>query len=164
MPTLNIAPYRADQSDALWDILAPTFQAGDSYAIDPYITKEDAVAYWTSESRKVFMASMKGQVVGTYYLRPNADGGGAHVANCGYIVHPDARGLGIARQMYEHSTDLAANQGYLAMQFNYVISSNEAAIVLWKSEGFEIVGTLPGAFAHPQRGMVDVFIMYRDLV
>jgi ribosomal protein S18 acetylase RimI-like enzyme len=102
-------------------------------------------------------------VVGTYYLRANNRGGGAHVANCGYMTAPGATGRGVARAMCAHSLDEARRRGFAAMQFNFVIASNERAVRLWRSCGFEIVGTLPGAFDHPTRGFVDAYVMYRKL-
>ena len=101
------------------------------------------------------------QIVGTYYLRANNKGGGAHVANCGYIVAPAATGRGVARAMCEHSSAQARERGFTAMQFNFVISSNTRAVMLWQRCGFEICGMLPGAFAHPEHGMVDALVMFR---
>ena len=103
------------------------------------------------------------EVVGSYYLRANNRGGGAHVANCGYIVAPAAMGRGVARAMCAHSLDRARERGFRAMQFNFVISSNERAVRLWQSCGFAIVGRLPGAFEHPRLGFVDALVMYRTL-
>jgi ribosomal protein S18 acetylase RimI-like enzyme len=111
----------------------------------------------------VFLAEEGSEVVGSYYLRANNRGGGAHVANCGYIVAPDAMGRGVARAMCRQSLDRARERGFRAMQFNFVISSNERAVRLWQSCGFEIVGRLPAAFDHPRLGFVDAFVMYRTL-
>ena len=102
-------------------------------------------------------------VCGSYYLKPNQQGGGAHVANAGYMVSPVARGHHVGRLMAEHSLSEARRIGFRAMQFNFVVSTNESAIHLWKEFGFEIVGTLPGAFRHPQKGYVDVYVMFRSL-
>jgi ribosomal protein S18 acetylase RimI-like enzyme len=111
----------------------------------------------------VFVAEDGGQIVGTYYLRANNRGGGSHVANCGYIVAANASRHGVARAMYVHSLERARGRDFTAMQFNFVISSNERAVRLWQDCGFAIVGTLPGAFAHPTRGIVDAYVMYRSL-
>jgi ribosomal protein S18 acetylase RimI-like enzyme len=102
-------------------------------------------------------------VVGTYFLQANQRGGGAHVANCGYVTAADAGGRGVARAMCMHSLERAKWRGFIAMQFNFVVSSNKRAIELWQRLGFEIVGTLPGAFRHPRLGFVDAFVMYRTL-
>ena len=103
------------------------------------------------------------RVVGTYYLQPNRRGGGDHVANCGYATLVQARGRGVARAMCLHSLDVARRQGYLAMQFNFVVANNEGAVALWKSLGFAVVGRVPQAFRHPNLGLVDALVMYRAL-
>ena len=90
--------------------------------------------------------------------------GGSHVANAGFMVSASARGQGIGRAMAEHCLSEARRLGFRAMQFNYVISTNTAAIHLWEDLGFEIVGTLPSAFRHPDKGYVDVYVMYRSLL
>jgi ribosomal protein S18 acetylase RimI-like enzyme len=79
------------------------------------------------------------------------------------MVSPDARGLGVGRAMGEHSLIDARRLGFRAMQFNFVISSNEPAIHLWQELGFQVVGTLPGAFRHFEKGFVDVYVMFRSL-
>jgi ribosomal protein S18 acetylase RimI-like enzyme len=103
------------------------------------------------------------RVVGTYYLQSNQKGGGAHVANCGYATLAQARGRGVARAMCIYSMETARQQGYLAMQFNFVVATNEGAVALWKSLGFEVVGRVPQAFRHPALGLVDALVMYRAL-
>jgi ribosomal protein S18 acetylase RimI-like enzyme len=97
-------------------------------------------------------------------LRPNQFGGGSHVANAGFMVAPEARGQGVGRAMGEHCLSEACRLAFRAMQFNFVVSTNEPAIRLWEQLGFEIVGTLPGAFRHPEKGEVNVYVMYRSLV
>ena len=109
------------------------------------------------------MAEDGGRIVGTYYLRANNRGGGAHVANCGYMTAPDGSGRGVARAMCAHSLDEARRRGFTAMQFNFVIASNERAVRLWQACGFAIVGTLPGVFMHPRLGPVDAYVMHRAL-
>jgi ribosomal protein S18 acetylase RimI-like enzyme len=158
-----IRPARPDDDSAIWAILEPTFRAGETYPIPRDIGREEALKYWRTPGHTVFVAEQDGQVLGTYYLRANNRGGGAHVANCGYMTAPDAYGRGVARAMCAHSLDEAKARGFAAMQFNFVIASNERAVKLWQSLGFEIVGRLPGAFAHPARGLVDALVMYRKL-
>ena len=102
-----IRPFQPSDNDAIWDILEPTFRAGETYPIPRDISRADALAYWHSPGHSVFVAEDAGAIVGTYYLRPNNRGGGAHVANCGYIVAADAFGRGIARAMCVHSLDKA---------------------------------------------------------
>jgi ribosomal protein S18 acetylase RimI-like enzyme len=128
------------------------------------MSRADAFAFWFAPGHEVFVAEDGGRVVGTYFLRPNQKGGGAHVANCGYVTAPDATGRGVARAMCEHSLAHARARGFRAMQFNFVVSTNERAVRLWESLGFEIVGRLPGAFEHPAHGFVDAYVMFRSLV
>jgi ribosomal protein S18 acetylase RimI-like enzyme len=97
-------------------------------------------------------------------LQPNQQGGGSHVANCGYVTAPWATGRGVARAMCAHSLDRARERGFRAMQFNFVVSTNQRAVALWQSLGFEIIGRLPGAFQHPTAGFVDALVMYRSLI
>ena len=150
-------------SEGIWKILEPFIGGGDTYTLPQNMNREDALAYWNSPGHKVFVAEKSGEVVGTYYLRANQKGGGAHVANCGYMTAPWATGRGVARAMCQHSLERAREQGFLAMQFNFVVCSNERAVRLWQSMGFEIVGRLPVAFMHPTLGPVDALVMYRHL-
>ena len=149
--------------DAIWRVIEPAIRAGETYPLPRDLARDDALAYWCAPQHEVFVAEEGGAVTGSYYLRANNRGGGAHVANCGYIVAPDAMGRGVARAMCVHSLDRARERGFRAMQYNFVISSNERAVRLWQSCGFEIVGRLPGAFEHPRLGLVDAFVMYRTL-
>ncbi len=149
--------------DAIWRILEPIFRAGETYPIPRDISRADALTYWHSPGHAVFVADDAGLVVGTYYLRANNRGGGEHVANCGYVVAPDAFGRGVARTMCAHSLDQARARGFTAMQFNFVIASNERAVRLWQDLGFAIAGRLPGAFRHPRLGLVDAYVMTRSL-
>jgi L-amino acid N-acyltransferase YncA len=149
--------------DSIWRILEPVLRAGETYTLPPEMSREDAVAYWFSPGHEVFVAEEDGLVLGTYYLRANQRGGGAHVANCGYITAQDATGRGVARAMCVHSLDVARQHGFRAMQFNFVVSTNERAVRLWASLGFETVGRLPAAFLHPLLGYVDALVMYRAL-
>jgi ribosomal protein S18 acetylase RimI-like enzyme len=161
--TLTIRPATADDDHAIWRILEPTFRAGETYPIPRDVSRADALAYWRTPGHAVFVAEDGGAIVGTYYLRANNRGAGDHVANCGYIVAPNAMGRGVARAMCGHSLTEAKTRGFAAMQFNFVIASNERAVRLWQSTGFEIVGRLPGAFRHPRLGPVDAFVMVRTL-
>jgi ribosomal protein S18 acetylase RimI-like enzyme len=150
--------------DAIWSILEPTIRAGETYTLPHDMSREDALAFWRVTGHEVFVAILDdGAIAGTYFLRANQKGGGAHVANCGYITAPWAMGRGVARAMCSHSLDCARARGFRAMQFNFVISSNERAVRLWQSFGFEIVGRLPGAFRHPALGYVDAYMMYCKL-
>ncbi len=160
---LAIREARLDDADAVWTILEPVIRAGDTYALPRDMNRDDALAYWFATANEVFVAENDAQVNGTYILRANQRGGGSHVANCGYVTASAAFGRGIARAMCAHSLDHAKSLGFRAMQFNFVVSSNERAVWLWKSFGFEIVGRLPEAFLHPVLGYIDVYVMYRLL-
>ncbi len=159
-----IRPATAKDEDAIWQILEPVLREGQTYALAQDLSRANALAYWLGPGKQTFVALDGGKIVGTYYLRANQQGGGAHVANCGYVTAAAARGKGVARQMCLHSLAAARRSDFLAMQFNLVVSTNEGAIRLWKSLGFEVVGRLPGAFRHPKLGYVDAFVMYRSLV
>ena len=158
-----IRPATDGDADAIWAIMEPIIRAGETYTLPRDMDKQAALAYWRSPEREVFVADDRGEIVGTYCLQANQKGGGAHVANCGYMTAVPATGRGVARTMCAHSLDRARERGFRAMQFNFVISTNDRAARLWQSFGFEIVGRLPGAFQHPTRGYVDACIMYRTL-
>jgi len=152
----------AADADALWAILEPTIRAGETYALPRDMTRDAALAWWHAPSHETYVA-IDGCVVGTYYVRPNQLGGGAHVANCGYMTATGMTGRGVARAMCAHSIDRARERGFRAMQFNFVVSTNDRAVRLWESMGFAIAGRLAGAFAHPTLGEVDALVMYRRL-
>jgi ribosomal protein S18 acetylase RimI-like enzyme len=159
----TIRPAAAADQEAIWQVIEPAFRAGETYPIPRDISRADALAYWHSPGHSVFVAEDGRETVGTYYLRANQRGGGAHVCNCGYIVAPSAMRRGIARAMCAHSLGEAKRQGFRAMQFNFVIASNERAVRLWQELGFEIVGRLPAAYQHPLKGLVDAYVMFRRL-
>jgi ribosomal protein S18 acetylase RimI-like enzyme len=160
---MNIRNASAQDDDAIWRVIEPAFRAGETYPIPRDISRADALAYWRTPGHEVFVAEDGGAVLGTYYLRANNKGGGAHVCNCGYIVAPDAMKHGVARAMCAHSLEHAKTRGFRAMQFNFVIASNERAVRLWHSMGFETVGRMPGVYEHPSLGPVDALVMFRTL-
>jgi ribosomal protein S18 acetylase RimI-like enzyme len=154
---------RADDRDEIWAVLEPVLRAGETYTLPRDINREDALAYWHRDGHEVFIAEEAGRILGTYFLRANQAGGGGHVANCGYMTSPSAQGRGVARAMLEHSLARARARGFLAMQFNFVVSTNQRAVTTWHAYGFEIVGRLPSAFNHPRHGFVDALVMYKPL-
>ncbi len=158
-----IRPVRPEDAGAIWSILEPTIRAGETYTLDPQMSEAEALAYWLGADKDTFVAEEDGSIVGTYFIRPNQAGGGAHVSNCGYMTSNAATGRGIARMMCQHSLDYARTRGYRAMQFNFVVSTNERAVRLWESLGFKTVGRLPLAFKHPTRGYVDALVMFQAL-
>ncbi|MFL5334981.1 MAG: GNAT family N-acetyltransferase [Geminicoccaceae bacterium] len=156
---------RADERDdtAIWRVIEPTIRAGATLMLPRAMSEAAALAYWRSASHEVHVAWDAGVVAGTYYLRANQLGGGAHVANCGYATAPAAAGRGVARAMCQHSLDRARARGFRAMQFNCVVASNERAVHLWQSCGFAVVGRVPETFEHPELGLVDTLVMHRRL-
>jgi ribosomal protein S18 acetylase RimI-like enzyme len=160
---LRIREFLDEDWGAVWRIIEPTIRAGETYALPRQLGQAQAREYWTCGERKAFVAEKDGRIVGTYYIRPNQSGGGSHVANCGYMTEAASSGQGIGRQMCEHSMEYARSAGFLAMQFNFVISSNEPAVRLWQLLGFDIVGRLPVAFRSPSGDYVDALVMYKTL-
>jgi ribosomal protein S18 acetylase RimI-like enzyme len=136
---------------------------GDTYVFAPDTPEPDARAYWFGPGIAAFVAVDGDEVLGMYKLVTNYRDLGAHVSNASFMVSPQARGQGVGRQMGLAALEEARQRGYLAMQFNFVVSTNTAAVALWQSLGFEIVGTLPKAFRHQQLGLVDAYVMYRFL-
>lgn len=153
----------SDDSAAIWRIIGPTIRAGETFTLPRDMTEEAALAYWLGPDKQTFVAEDEGQIVGTYYLRANQQGGGAHVCNCGYMTDAAAQGRGIARALCLHSQDVARTAGYRAMQFNFVVSSNTRAVHLWEQLGFAVVGRLPLAFNHQSLGYVDALVMFKSL-
>ena len=158
-----IRPATQQDRRAIWRIVEPVIRAGETYTLPRDMSEADAIAYWCGADRETFVAEEDGEIVGTYYIRANQQGGGAHVANCGYMTAAGSTGKGIARRMCEHSLQHARSRGFKAMQFNVVVSTNERAVRLWQSLGFETVGRLPRAFEHPRHGFVDALVMFRAL-
>jgi L-amino acid N-acyltransferase YncA len=160
---ISIRPAKREDDADIWAILEPMIRAGETYALPRSLSREEALAYWHAAGNAVFVAEEDGVVLGTYILRANQKGGGSHVCNCGYVTAPSATGRGVASAMCSDSITRATAAGFRAMQFNFVVSTNERAVNLWKRHGFEIVGTLPKAFLHPTLGYVDAFVMFRAL-
>jgi len=158
-----IRPATAADFAAIWRVIEPAIRAGETFTLDRAMSEEAALAFWLGPDKESFVAEDGGEVLGTYYIRPNQTGGGGHVCNGGYCTSPDASGRGVARQMCLHSLDHARSQGYRAMQFNFVVSTNERAVRLWESLGFDVVGRLPLAFNHPAKGYVDALVMFQPL-
>jgi ribosomal protein S18 acetylase RimI-like enzyme len=138
-------------------------RAGDTYPLPRDMSRDEALNYWFASGHEVFVATEGAGLLGTYFMRANHRGGGSHIANCGYVTAGTATGRGVGRAMCEHSMAQAKARGFRAMQFNFVVSTNERAVRLWQACGFEIVGRVPGAFNHPSLGDVDALVMIRSL-
>lgn len=150
---------------SIWTIVEPVLRAGDTYTLPCDISEDDARRFWMEAPLATFLAEdANGDILGSYFIKANQPGGGKHVANCGYMTGKSARGRGVASAMCEHSQTFAIENGFRAMQFNFVVSTNVGAVRLWRQLGFGIVGTLPGAFEHPEHGFVDAFVMFKTLV
>ena len=161
---LKVRPATEADRDPVWIIFQAVVATGDTYAIDPEISRDDALSYWFRADTHTYVAERDGGVVGTYILRANQPGPGSHVANAAFMVASDAQGSGVGRIMAEHCLSEARHLGFRAMQFNFVVSTNMPAIHLWEQLGFKTVGTLPAAFHHPQKGYIDVYVMFRSLL
>ena len=161
---MQIRALERDDWVASWRIIEPVFRSGESYVFSPEITEAEAYKVWVEVPSATYVAvDENDDVLGTYYIKPNQPALGSHICNCGYIVAPHAQGKGIASEMCEHSQREAITLGFQSMQYNLVVSTNETALLLWKRHGFEVIGTLPEAFRHPQLGFVDAFVMYKKL-
>jgi L-amino acid N-acyltransferase YncA len=149
--------------EQIWPIFRDIVAAGDTYGYRRDTTRAQAQLVWMQTPQQTWVLEDDGRILGTYYLKPNQQGPGAHVCNAGFMVAASARGRGIARALCEHSQARALELGYQAMQFNFVASSNAGAVRLWTSLGFATVGRLPRAFRHPEAGYVDALVMYKWL-
>lgn len=155
---------KASDFAAIWPIFQSIALAGDTYAYNTDISKQEAYRLWMELPAKTFVVEEGGEILGTYYIKTNQAGPGAHICNCGYMVSDAARGQGLATAMCKHSQKIAVELGYRAMQFNFVASTNTGAVGLWEKLGFDTVGRLSKAFKHPVEGYVDALVMYKWLV
>ncbi len=160
---MNIRQATQRDPEAIWEIIGPVIRAGETYALPTDMTKAEAIRYWTDPDRDTFVAEDNRTLVGTYYLRANQLGGGSHVANCGYMTRAEARRKGVARAMCAHSLEEARRRGFRAMQFNFVVSTNSRAIILWRGMGFDEVGRLPDAFQRPSGEYADALVIFQKL-
>ncbi len=149
--------------DAVWSIFHQVIQTGDTYVFDPNTRKEDLAKHWFAPYMRTYVAEDKGDILGTYILKPNQIDLGSHIANCSYMVHPQAQGKGVGKLLCEHSIQNAAHLGFNAIQFNLVVSTNTTAVHLWQKFGFTIIGTIPKGFRHLRLGFVDAYIMFKEL-
>lgn len=161
--SLTIRTIQPADYDRVCEIFLAIVRAGDTYAYDPASTKADAVHNWIDYPQATYVAEQDGEILGTYYIKPNQPGLGNHICNCGYMVAETARGQGIATNLCNHSQQEAIRLGFQAMQFNLVVSTNVGAVALWHKLGFTTLGTLPNGYRHSKRGFVDTYIMYKQL-
>ncbi|MEO1050997.1 MAG: GNAT family N-acetyltransferase [Bacteroidota bacterium] len=149
--------------DKVWEIFEQVIKTGDTYVFRPDTPKSDLPKLWFTDQMDTYVAEDGDEILGTYMMKPNQIDLGSHVANCGYMVHPKAQGRGIGKEMCQHSIETARANGFKAMQFNIVVSTNTHAVTLWKKFGFDIIGVVPNGFNHQQLGFVDTYIMYKTL-
>ena len=147
----------------IWEIIKTVIAGGDTYVFAPDSSEEKMLAFWCSAEKQTYVAVLENKIVGTFFLKANQPDLGSHIANAGYMVAPEGKGKRIGRTMAEFSLDEARRLGYQAMQFNFVVKSNEIAVKLWQNLGFKIIGEIPEAFQHQQNGLTNALIMYRKL-
>jgi ribosomal protein S18 acetylase RimI-like enzyme len=160
-PTIRVAS--KEDAEGLWNILEPVIRKGGTYVFSLDKSKESMMGYWMGAGKTTFVVERGGELVGTFYLKSNQEGLGDHICNAGFVVAPEAEGQGLGRWMGTIALEEARIRGYLAMQFNFVIKSNQPAVHLWKSLGFSVLGEIPEAYRHPQLGLVSALIFYKKL-
>lgn len=160
---IRIRPAADSDREAVWQIMEPVIRAGETFSLPRDMDREQALAHWFAPDRTVYVGEDSGNVIGTFYLRANRPGPGAHVSNAGFMVAGKAGGRGVGQALCEHALAAARARGFKAMQFNYVVASNHRAVRLWRRMGFDIVGRAPGAFLHPGLGFTDALVMFREL-
>jgi L-amino acid N-acyltransferase YncA len=159
-----------DATEADWPAIWPFFHrivaAGETYAYDQTLTEEQGRAIWmqpssAAKSRTVVTVDADGTVLGSANMYPNRPGPGAHVASASFMVDAASSGKGVGRALCQDMIEWARAEGFRSIQFNAVVETNESAVRLWQSLGFEIIGTVPEAFRHPTHGYVGLHVMYR---
>ncbi|MTI31066.1 GNAT family N-acetyltransferase [Xanthovirga aplysinae] len=160
---MNIRQANLDDYNAVWEIFRLVVSSEDTYVFSSKTRRGELERHWFSPNISTFVAEEDGVILGTYIIKPNQIDLGSHIANCSYMVHPHYQGRGIGKMLCEHSLTFAKKFGYLAIQFNIVVSTNDTAVRLWKKYGFEIIGKIPKGFRHGKLGYVDAFIMYKEL-
>lgn len=163
MQDLHFRNATKEDSSQLWELIKPIIRAGETYVFSPDSSKEKMLAYWLAPDKETYVAELNGEILGTFFLKANQPDSGSHVVNAGYMVSQKSAGKGIGQAMAEFSFSEAKRLGFQAMQFNFVVKSNVAAVNLWKKLGFEIVGEVPDALLHPNLGLTNVYVMYRKL-
>ena len=160
---MNIRKAIETDIDQVWQIFSEVIKTGDTYVFDPNTPKKDLKKHWFADYMETFVIEENGQILGTYIIKPNQIDLGNHIANCSYMVHPNTHGRGVGKKLCEHSLKIAMANGFEGVQFNIVVSTNKGAVELWKKYGFEIIGTTPKGFRHAKLGLVDTYIMYKNL-
>jgi len=156
-----------EATDDDWDQIWPFFQQivldGETYAYPDDLTSESARELWFEHGGHVVAAVDRLKVLGTAKTGPNRPGRGRHVSTASFMVSPAAAGKGVGRALGEYVLGWARDAGFRSMQFNAVVETNTAAVRLWRSLGFEVIGTVPEAFDSRRHGYVGLHVMYRRL-
>jgi L-amino acid N-acyltransferase YncA len=148
----------------IWPIFEVTVEAGETYAFPMELTIESAPGWWMEQPPGQTVVLEEGdRILGTAKMGPNRPGHGDHIGTASFMVAPEARGRGVGRALAEYVVQWHRDQGYRGIQFNAVVETNVAAVRLWKDLGFEIVGTVPGAFRSPEHGYVGLHVMFLPL-
>lgn len=163
LPLLEIRPLHAGDFALVWPIVEPIIRAGKTYSYDPSLTFEQARDIWCAPEKTPFVALSGDTPVGTFYIRANQLGLGNHIANGGFMVAPGQCGKGYGTAMGQAMVEKARQMGYHGMQFNFIVEDNAPSLRIWKRLGFEIVGTVPDAMRHEEKGLTPVHILYRQL-
>ncbi|MEU9760809.1 GNAT family N-acetyltransferase [Streptomyces sp. NPDC047985] len=160
-----IADATAEDWPAVWPFFRDIVAAGETYTYPLDLGEDDARSWWflTRPNRTVVAVGDDGTILGTAKMNSNHMGNGSHIASASYMVDPRYSGRGVGRALCVHTLDWARSSGFRAMQFNAVVETNTHAVRLYRSLGFEILGTLPDGFRHPVQGFVGLHIMHRRL-
>ena len=160
---MNIRKVIESDFDQVWQIFSEVIKTGDTYVFNPNTPKKDLKKHWFADYMETYVIEENGKILGTYIIKPNQIDLGNHIANCSYMVNPETQGRGVGKKLCEHSLEIAKQKNFEGIQFNIVVSTNKGAVQLWKKYGFQIIGTTPKAFRHSELGLVDTYIMYKDL-
>ncbi len=160
---LTLRPTQKEDADSIGQIALEVIQTGDTWIFAPDSSKEKLLDYFFDKKKYLYVAEIESEIVGFFFLTENQKDLGSHIANAGYMVSPGQQIKGIGRAMANFSLIEAKILGFQAMQFNFVVKTNEKAVHLWQSLGFQIIGEIPEAFQHSELGLVNAFIMYKKL-
>ncbi|SEB81653.1 L-amino acid N-acyltransferase YncA [Tenacibaculum sp. MAR_2009_124] len=160
---MNIRKAQTSDYDEIWELFSEVIKTEDSYVFKKTTPKKDLKKHWFAPYMETYVIEGNGKILGTYIIKPNQIGLGKHIANCSYMVHPNTQGKGVGKKLCEHSINVAQKESYKGIQFNIVVSTNKAAIALWKKFGFKIIGTTPNGYKHSTLGYVDTYIMFKQL-
>ncbi len=161
---MEITRFSIDDFQFFWPIFKRVVDARATVPIDPEISYDEAFETWCLDPLFTFVCRSGDDIIGSYFLKPNASGPGSHICNCMYMVDERRSDIGLMRLLCQHSQQVAIKAGFQAMQFNSVVASDSGTVQLWKAMGFRIIGAIPQGFMHKRLGLVDVYIMHKQLI